>query len=94
MPSALRTSFNWQSDGTRSGWATPKRLFARTILLQLPEEGLDEAIEALSDIYSYYDEMLQLEPPEPPVTLTSKGRVVETAERPDLIITEEDLLAG
>jgi hypothetical protein len=67
-----------------------KRLLCHVLIQHLPEEGLSEAFESLSDMYTFY-----LMPAPPMKTLaepakTGRGRISEAVVRPVFPISEEE----
>ena len=78
-------SFTFEGEGA----SALKRTIGCTIVWAIPDEGIDEALTKLADIYSFTIESasLRLAPP-PPETRKGHGRIMASSERPELVITE------
>jgi len=71
------------------GASALKRSIGCSIVWSIPDEGIDEALTKLVDIYSFIIESagLRLAPP-PSETRRGRGRIMDGSERPELVITE------
>ncbi|MDP2673714.1 MAG: hypothetical protein Q8Q00_02270 [Dehalococcoidia bacterium] len=72
----------------RGGDDVAKRAIGCWMLFIMPEEGVDEALTSLKEMVEYHYETSRGILSPPAKTLTQRGRIVGTAERPDLIISE------
>lgn len=78
-------SFTFEGEGT----SALKRSIGCTIVWAIPDEGIDEALTKLADIYSFTIETARLRLSSPrPETRKGHGRIMTGTERPELVITE------
>jgi len=59
------------------------RLLGCALLMVMPDEGLEEALESLHDVLESYR---AYEPPQPPRVIRSTGKLIRTSMRPDLVL--------
>lgn len=65
-----------------------KRAMGCVIMFAMPEEGVEEAISTLRDIYQFSTEATALALPAPTRRQRLPGKVVAKSERPALVISE------
>jgi hypothetical protein len=65
-----------------------KRAVGFITLLLLPDPGLDEAIENLWEVWNFHSERAALGPPAHPQSELGQGKVVESIERPLLVVED------
>lgn len=72
------------------GWGDKavKRLIGCAIIINMPEEGLEEAVSALRDMYEFNKQATALALPPPTRRQPVSGGVVVKSERPELVISE------
>jgi hypothetical protein len=58
------------------------------VLLMLPQNGLDDALSSLHEIWSYHCDRAALGRPKPPPSEVVGGEVIEFVERPVLAIQD------
>lgn len=67
---------------------TLKRLAGFVLVAGMPENGLEEALYSLKEIYEFSKENVRYQIPEPTVVRTGIGTVATVSEAPDLVIQE------
>lgn len=65
-----------------------KRLIGCAMIAIMPEEGVEEALLSLRDIWDFRTQTSYQMLPGPLQTQRSTGRVVRTSQRPELVIPE------
>lgn len=65
-----------------------KRFLGFALLVNMPGDGLLEALTSLKEIWEFYLENLQYRLPEPDVIRTGIATVATVSESPDLVISE------
>jgi hypothetical protein len=81
-----RRAFRFWSQG--QGDTALKQLLACMIINLIPEEGVDEALEYLGDLFEFHQEEYRYRLPEPQVVRQSTGKVASISQRPDMILSE------
>lgn len=78
-------SFTFTGEGVNA----LKRSIGCSIIWAIPDEGIDEALNNLVNIYSFAIESASLRLAPPPSEIRGgRGKVIASSERPDLVITE------
>ena len=70
------------------GESAVKRLIGCWIVVSMPEEGLDEALTSLKDIFEFSYEDTRLALPEAATRRSLTGRATISSRRPDLVVSE------
>jgi len=65
-----------------------KKAIGCFMVLMMPEEGLGEAVDSLSDMLVFYRETAQSSLPPKPPSRQLTGRVSSVGKRPDLVIAD------
>lgn len=76
----------WSDDDSEE--TATKRAVGFITLLLLSDPGLDEAIENLWEVWNFHSERTALGPPDHPRSEAGHGKVVESIERPLLVIED------
>lgn len=77
--------FLWTEEGEERA---VKELLGYAMIFYMPEEGIDEALTSLRDIFEFSCESRRGALPPPAVSRRHMGRIVGTSHRPDLVISE------
>ena len=71
-----------------AGETALRRLIGCALIGIMPEEGIEEALWSLKDIFEFRAQPPLLMLTQPMRAIQNTGQIVTTAERPDLIISE------
>ncbi len=83
---SVRHKISFLSEG--EGEDILRRFIGHLILANMPEEGIDETLTTLKDIFEFNVEKINYQLPEPFVVRSGSGKVVSVSKAPDLIIEE------
>ena len=72
---------------TEEGENATKRWIGCAMMCRMPDEGVDEALVSLRDIWEFHETTHRMLP-RPVETRRYVGRIVGTSQRPDLVISE------